>query len=247
MTTKTTVFAITGYLNFLGELKQSEGGTLYRNIILGRGENELAYSAVLFGAAAKLAHYELKKGDKVRLTNIELQPDRTTDNFKTKRIANIFTLVATDWEVVEEWSNMNPGTVVDNGAYFHGFANHVNVGKTANDKPSVGLLIGGGNSQMNSTVSINAYGKAVENASTIEKGSVIIPTKMSLMAIKDGDKTIANKFYLALNDFEVRTKGGNQNVAQPQQRQAQAQAPQQQQQQPQPQPDFDSFDDDIPF
>lgn len=82
MTTKTTVFAITGYLNFLGELKQSEGGTLYRNIILGRGENELAYSAVLFGAAAKLAHYELKKGDKVRLTNIELQPDRTTDNFK---------------------------------------------------------------------------------------------------------------------------------------------------------------------
>lgn len=245
MSKKTTVFAITGYLNFLGELKQSESGTLYRNIILGRGENELSYSAVLFGAVAKLAHYELRKGDKVRLTNVELQPDRTTDNFKNKRIANIFTLVATDWEVVEEWSNMNPGTVVDNAAFFHGFANHVNVGKTANDKPSVGLLIGGGNAQMNTTIGINAYGKAVENASTIEKGSIVIPTKMSLMAIKDGDKTIASKFYVALNEFEIRTKNGTQHVAQaPQQRQAQSQAPQAQ---PQPQPDFDSFDDDIPF
>jgi len=246
MSKKTTLFPITGYLNYIEDLKQSENGTLHRKIILGRGEGELSFSIVLFGAAAKLAHYELRKGDKVRLTNVELIPDRTTDNFKNKRIANIFTLVANGWEVVEEWSNMNPGTVVDNAAFFQGFANHVNVGKTSNDKDSVGLLIGGGNAQMNTTIGMNAYGKAVENASTIEKGSIVAPTKMSLMAIKEGDKTIANKFYVALNEFEIKTKNSTQHVAQaPQQRQPQGQS--QPQQAPQPAHDFDSFDDDIPF
>lgn len=244
MSKKTTLFPITGYLNYLEDLKQSDNGTFYRKIILGRGEGELSYSIILFGAAAKLASYELKKGDKVRLTNVELLADLTTDNFKSKRIAGVFSLAATGWEVVEEWSNMNPGTVVDNAAFFHGFANHVAVGQTNNGKPSVSLLIGGGNAQMNSSISINAYGKAVESASTIEKGNIVAPTKMSLMAIKDGENTIASKFKLAINEFEIKTKNGSHVAQAPQQRQPQAQAPQSQ---PQPQPDFDSFDDDIPF
>lgn len=239
-------FQISGFVNFLSEMKFSDSGVAYRNIIIGRGESEASYSVSLFGAQARLAEHELQKGAKVKLTRVRLNLDTTTENYKTKKIANVFSLVATDWRVLDEWEKGVTEAFVENGSQFNGFVNHVQSGATPSGKASSSVLLGTGPGR--ASYSFQSYGEAAEVVGALEKKSFVLVKKVMLLPVKDDTfkaKNLASKFYLAINEVEVRTRNADgQQAYTPNQAQSSNAAPQQQ---PQPEPDFDNFDDDIPF
>lgn len=240
-------FQISGFVNYLSEIKRSENGTAYRNMIIGRGENEPSYSVSLFGAQARLAGHELQKGTKVKLTRVRLNTDTTTESYKEKKIANAFSLVATDWIVMEEWERGVVEAFVENGSQFNGFANYIKSGATQGGKASASLLLGTGPGRV--SYNFQSYNDAAEVIGAIEKGSFVKIKKVMLLPVKDDtfkEKSLASKFFLAINEVEVRTRNADgQQAYTPSQAQSSNAAPQQNQ--PQPEPDFANFDDDIPF
>lgn len=240
-------YQIAGFVNHIGEIKVSENGSLYSNIILGRGENEPSYSVALFGPQARLAALELNKGDKIKLTQVRLSIDKHAKNYADKKIANSYSLVAMDWEVVDSFIGVTEA-YVENGNMFGGFANNVQNGTTPGGKVAASVLLGQGEGK--TSFSFSAYGKAAPVVGGINKGDFIFPQKVMLLPVKDETfqkNNLANRFTLALYEFTVR--GQNTPAAQQpaQQRHGTTSQRQQSAPQPQPNPDFDNFDDDIPF
>lgn len=100
---------ISGYINTEVELKKSTSQKDYVQILLGRGrdahgENNTSYNLVAFGPVAKLVAATLKKGDLIRVTKVNLMPQKS-DSMDKYNIASAFTLVIDEFEKIERSNN----------------------------------------------------------------------------------------------------------------------------------------------
>jgi hypothetical protein len=200
-----TLFQISGYVNHLSEIRQSENGTLFRSVLIGRGEKESSYNLTLFGTQARLADFELTKGTKVKFTKVRLVPTNTA-TYKEKNIANSFSLVAEDWITVDEWTKDVVEPVVSNASSFNGFVNHVAEETSASGTPSVSVLIGRG--QNRPSVGFKNFGKQSEFV-TMQKKQFVSVTKMGLNPVRDEalkEKNIATNFYVSVLGYDVYNK-----------------------------------------
>src|SRR6185503_14616957 len=135
-------FAISGFCNYIGPVKHSDKGVPYRNILIATGKDKPTYSVTLLNEHCRLAEFEITKGCKIRLLKVRLQPDTKAKNFVDNKIINSFSVIAEDWEVVEDFTGKPAGEVfVSNGNSFHGFVNHVKEGHTTNNTDSLSVLV----------------------------------------------------------------------------------------------------------
>lgn len=234
---------ISGFINHISDIQYAENGTAYRNVILGRGENETSYSLTLFGVQARLASHELKKGSKVKFSRLMLSVDKKSKGYVENKIANVFSLVAMDWVVLEEFDRNRIEPVIENGHAFSGFANHITSGETPNGIKKANLLLGTGVGK--TSFSYSAFKDAADVVASVQKGSFVKVTKVNLMPVLDEttkSKNLATKFFLTISEIEIR-QSSNQNVNTGSQNQGQ----------PAPAPtdeypaDYAQMDDDIPF
>lgn len=105
---------ISGYINTEVELKKSTSQKDYVQILLGRGrdshgENNTSYNLVAFGPVAKLVAATLSKGDLIRVTKVNLMPQKS-DSMDKYNIASAFTLVIDEFEKIERNENSTNGT-----------------------------------------------------------------------------------------------------------------------------------------